>query len=431
MDEEKLSYTDKKLAAFTTQAGILAFIVSIVYFLIDLQFKNTFEVYLAIGIALVSLVVVYVNQKGFHNSARIISIIGADVIISCAIFIEPFEVGTVMIFIVVFVGAIVGFGLKNTRITVFLMGFTILSIFVSTFYSPFEKEIFSPAYIKFMFRFNFFITSFLTSFLVYLAIRLNYLAESALKKSKLQIQKKNNELAKVNSELDSFVYSASHDLKSPISSLKGLVNITKLTHEPTEVKSYLDMMEGRLIHLDKFISDIANYSRNARQVFNLSKINLRDLIENYLKGLEFLPNAGSIQVKIDVHHDFRINSDTTRLEMVLGNIISNAFKYYDPAKKQSFVSISASVSGSNTIIEIQDNGIGIPSDYLNKIFDMFVRAHSQSTGAGLGLFIVKESLEKLLGSIEVTSEEGIGSKFKITLPNEYAPEVLETKNDTA
>jgi signal transduction histidine kinase len=416
---ENLSPTDLKLVIFTTQAGILCFAVSVVYIFIDVTFNKTLDLFFASGAAITSVVSVYLNRKGFHNAARIVLIVGADIVISCAVFLEPFEAGTGMLFSVIVTGTIVGFGLNNSKITLFLLGFTVCSVLVTTFYSPFEKESFSPGYLEFVFRVTLLITIFFNSFLVYLAIRLNFLSESRLEKSALQIQQKNNELVKVNSELDRFVYSASHDLKSPITSLRGLVNLSRLIHDPSELKSHFSMMEERLIHLDKFISDIANYSRNARQTLRLSSVNVRKLIDDYLTVLMHLPEANSVKVSIEVPHHLTIISDKTRLEMVLGNIISNAFKYYDSSKGNSFIAIKLIANESTIEIEIEDNGIGIPNDYLGKIFDMFTRAHETAKGAGLGLYIVKETLLKLNGSIRVESNVGAGSKFTILLPVHY------------
>ncbi len=419
------SDNDDKLAAFTSQAAILTCIVSLVYLLIDLQFNNTVELYLALSVTLVSLCVIFVGRKGLHISARVIFIVAVDIIIGIAVLLEPIETGVAMLFSVAFIGTILGFGSKDTRITLVLLGFTVLSTIISILYSPFEKQLFTSQYLKTIFFINLFITIFLSSFLVYLAIILNLRSEASLKKSKLQIQEKNDELAKVNSELDRFVYSASHDLKSPITSVMGLINLSRLTDNPNEVKSYLNMMEGRLIHLNKFINDIASYSQNSRQALNLSTVKLKDLIDSYLSGLAYLPEASMVQVKIEVPDDLTIISDATRLEMVLGNIISNAFKYCDPAKENSFVNIRSVVNGRSLQVEVQDNGVGIPKDYLNRIFDMFFRGDHKAKGAGLGLYIVKETLEKLNGSILAESKVGVGSKFTINLPIKYKKEPQE------
>jgi signal transduction histidine kinase len=424
--------TDDKLAAFTSLAALLTFVVSLVYFLIDLTFGNKLELYLAFSVTLVSLLVVYLSKKALPISARIIFIVGANMIISVAVLLEPIETGVAMLFTVVFIGAILGFGSKSTQITLILLGFIVLSTLISILYSPFQKLNFTQEYLQVIFKINLLVTIFLSSSLVYFALILNLRSEERLKKSTFLIQEKNNELAKVNSELDRFVYSASHDLKSPITSALGLINLLRLTDSHSETNMYLNMMEGRLNHLNKFIGDIVSYSRNSRQTLNLTTIKLKDLINSYLKGLEFLPEASSIQVKVEVPDNLTIISDETRLEMVLGNIITNAFKYYDPTKEHSFVRIKSFVNGLSVQIEIQDNGVGIQNDYLNKVFDMFFRGHHKAKGAGLGLYIVKETLEKLNGSILVESKVGEGSQFTINLPIKYPSEPISdsirTKN---
>ncbi len=414
------------LEAFTLQAAILTGIVSLIYFLIDLKFNNTLELYLALGVTFVSLCVFYLGKKGLQVSARIVFIAGADILISVAVLLEPIETGVAMLFIIAVIGTILGFGSKHTTITLTLLGFIVLSTLISILYSPFEKQIFTSQYLKVIFYTNLFITIFFSSFLVYLALILNMRSAERLKKSMLLIEEKNEELAKVNSELDRFVYSASHDLKSPISSVLGLINVSRLTDNHIEIKNYLNMMEGRLLHLSKFIGDIASYSQNSRVSLNLTTVKLKNFIENYVAGLTYLPEASALKIKIEVPNELTIISDETRLEMVLGNIITNAFKYYDPSKEYRFVNIRSTVNEMSLQIEIQDNGVGIPSEYSDKIFDMFFSSDHKAKGAGLGLYIVKETLEKLNGTILVESKVGVGSKFKINLPIEYHSDTYET-----
>jgi hypothetical protein len=179
-----------KLEAFTLQAAILTGIVSLIYFLIDLKFNNTLELYLALSVTVVSLCVIYLGKKGLQISARIIFIAGADVLISVAVLLEPIETGVAMLFIIAFIGTILGFGSKHTTITFNLLGFIILSTLISILYSPFEKQIFTSQYLKVIFYTNLFITIFFSSFLVYIALILNMRSEERLKKSMLLIEEK-------------------------------------------------------------------------------------------------------------------------------------------------------------------------------------------------------------------------------------------------
>ena len=127
---------------------------------------------------------------------------------------------------------------------------------------------------------------------------------------------------------------------------------------------------------------------------------------------------GAEQIKIDINCaiNFKLLSDEKRLIVILNNLIGNAIKYRDDKKKKLFIEVSAQNKESGYEISITDNGLGIKQEFLSKIFDMFYRASESSTGSGLGLYIVKETVEKLKGKIEVQSEFGVGTSFTLLLP---------------
>ena len=131
-------------------------------------------------------------------------------------------------------------------------------------------------------------------------------------------------------------------------------------------------------------------------------------------GTKFFEN---IKKSILVNSKAPLYTDVYRLSVIINNLVSNAIKYRDANKQQSLISIEASISESNLFVVFTDNGIGISQDYINKIFDMFFRATDRSEGAGLGLYIVKETVEKLHGDIRVESKMGEGTVFTIRVPN--------------
>jgi signal transduction histidine kinase len=180
------------------------------------------------------------------------------------------------------------------------------------------------------------------------------------------------------------------------------------------------MMDERMIHLDKFITDISSYSRNARVDLDLKFVPLKKIVRECIGGLMYAPEAEKTKVNMNIQDDLTILSDQTRLEIIVGNIISNAFKYQDRTKANPTIEISAILLPSSVEITIADNGIGIPNEYISKIFDMFFQAHDRAKGSGLGLYIVKETLEKLNGSITVNTEIEKGSTFTISLPSHYS-----------
>lgn len=232
--------------------------------------------------------------------------------------------------------------------------------------------------------------------------------------SKKEIECKNKNLLLANSELDRFVYSASHDLRSPITSLKGLIQITLLEEDPNQIKDYLNLMYQSLNKQDQFISDIIDYSKNNRKEVILETVSLKDLFNEVLATLMHLENAE----KMNFTHDFtidKIKSDGLRLKIIISNLLSNAIKYADNSKQQMSISIKTFSDEAFYKIEITDNGTGIKDKIKAHIFEMYFGTN-KNKGTGLGLYIVKETVEKMKGYIEVISEYNIGSKFIVAIP---------------
>jgi signal transduction histidine kinase len=123
-----------------------------------------------------------------------------------------------------------------------------------------------------------------------------------------------------------------------------------------------------------------------------------------------------VSFKEELSKDFIVLSDKVRLKIILNNLLSNALKYHDPEKNDSVVSIQANHSNELLHILVEDNGLGIDSDQLPKIFDMFYRASVNSTGSGLGLYIARETIKKLNGKITAESTPGVGTRFILEIP---------------
>lgn len=236
---------------------------------------------------------------------------------------------------------------------------------------------------------------------------------SDLKITEATLQFKNKELQQTNRELDRFVYSASHDLSAPLKSVRGLINISR--YDPNAVNLYLEKMEISITKLEEFINEILDYARNKRMDVDLEAVRLKDLCQEVINNLKFMEGYPLVTIRIQVDPEVRVISDRMRLKMVVSNIISNAVKFQ---RKQvaAEIEIRCRQEMSNTIIEIQDNGIGMKPETQAKIFDMFYRGTDAEKGSGLGLYIAREVVEKLRGSITVKSELGEGSQFTIRLP---------------
>lgn len=237
------------------------------------------------------------------------------------------------------------------------------------------------------------------------------------KKIETELLLKNDELTKTNAELDKFVYSASHDLRAPVASMLGLVDLARMEKNPENLIQLFELQVKSLKRMDSFIHDIIDYSRNTRLELAFSIIDFQSIINEAFEQLNFINNSAQITKNISINQLATFVSDSKRIQIVINNIISNAIKYYDAGKNDSFVNVDIEIDEQNAVLTIADNGIGIHENELAKIFNMFYRATEIGKGSGLGLYIVKEVVEKLKGKIEYKSTYGLGTEVKITLFN--------------
>ncbi|MBX2896128.1 MAG: PAS domain S-box protein [Cyclobacteriaceae bacterium] len=229
--------------------------------------------------------------------------------------------------------------------------------------------------------------------------------------------KNNQELQSTNSELDRFVYSVSHDLRSPLASILGLVSLVEKESKEEGTHQYARMIRDSIERLDNFIRNILNYSRNNRLEPTIASVQVKPLITE-ISNLFALSEAGTrIHFEVEVEEYAEFFTDKQRLIIVLENLIGNAIKFADLEKGKPFVRISGYTTEQNLHLEVEDNGIGIELEYLNKIFNMFFRLDVNKAGSGLGLYIVQETLKKLGGCIHVSSDGRTGTCFVIQIPN--------------
>lgn len=230
------------------------------------------------------------------------------------------------------------------------------------------------------------------------------------------LRKRNKELKRVNRELDHFLYSTAHDMRSPLSSLLGLIHIARHEDSHRQFVSYHDMMEKSIQRQEQFIDQIVSFSKNKITTLLPEKLDWKKLISEILEYHNFAEGAHRIDKQVVIHQAMDFYTDKSRVTIILNNLVSNAIRYADLQKENPFIRIEVAVSASEAILEFSDNGIGIAKDHLTKIFDMFYRAHSDSKGSGLGLFILLKTVKRMRGSVLVKSEEKVGTTFVIRLP---------------
>lgn len=241
---------------------------------------------------------------------------------------------------------------------------------------------------------------------------------SATKNFESTLLEKNQELTKINRELDQFVYSVSHDLRSPLLSIKGILSVIDENVSHEENQMYLSLIEKSVNRLDSTIIEILDFSRNARLDQTYSRFNFRDMVQDIFSDLAYV-TEDKVELKLKIEAEEIIESDKARLEILMKNLISNGIKYRKASSEISYVRVSLNETESSYVIVVEDNGEGISKDNQLKVFDMFYRASTSSSGTGLGLYICKDIVSKMDGNMELTSELGVGTQIRLTLPKNY------------
>lgn len=235
------------------------------------------------------------------------------------------------------------------------------------------------------------------------------------KRAEEKIVRTNQELSKRNTELDNFVYSVSHDLRAPIASVLGLINLAKKDKDTSMKDMYLEMINKSALQQDDFIKEILDQSRNSRLEVKREEILFEPLIDETFSQLKFATSTGqSVEKVIHIEQKQPFYSDRWRLKVILNNLISNAIRYRNG--KDPVIKVNIVIDENLAKLAIQDNGKGIDKDHLPNIYKMFYRATDDGAGSGLGLYIVKEAIDKLNGQIEIESEVGKGTIVKLAIP---------------
>lgn len=233
-------------------------------------------------------------------------------------------------------------------------------------------------------------------------------------KAKIDLRNKILELEKTNNELNRFIYSISHELRAPLVSVIGIVNLVKMEDLYDSCGEYWNLVETCSNRLDYYIKKTLQYYKNAKNVSDHTPVDFKSLITG-LVDLYGYDNKDTA-FNINVVQDIPFIGDAFRIEVILGNLISNAVSYQKENEENKTVNIDVIVSENEVTVSVNDNGMGILKEHLDKIFNQFFTGKMHH-GSGLGLFIVKEALNMINGTICVNSSIEVGTTFKITIPN--------------
>jgi len=232
--------------------------------------------------------------------------------------------------------------------------------------------------------------------------------------NKLLAEKTQN-LDKAREELDRFAYSTSHDLRAPLASILGIIQVAKLEKKYLE-DSYFQMIELMAVKLDQYTRNVIEYYQNDKKDKQLKSVLFHVLADELIAEVKVFKDTSLIDFILNIEQEEAFFGDEFRIKLILNNLISNAFTYRDPNKKRTIIHVTISANRNSASISIEDNGIGMDKEHLGHIFEMFYRSSNDKQGFGLGLFIVNEAVNKLDGEISVLSTVGEGSCFRIFLP---------------
>ena len=217
-----------------------------------------------------------------------------------------------------------------------------------------------------------------------------------------------------NAELDAFFYRISHDLKGPISSLLGLTSIALKEVKDPYALEFIERQHVQTERLNAIITGLIKLTRLNQGELHKAKIDFNKLVDGCISSFSTLENFSAITIRKEIQPDIEFHSEWTLVNAILQNLIENAIKY--SRADSPYVQINVHKERESVVIEVHDNGQGIPAEHQSRIFEVFYRATQTSTGTGLGLYILKRSVDRLKGTIDIQSEVGSGSTFTVRLP---------------
>jgi len=414
----KLSEFDEKRALLTAQLCVVAILTLSISIIIDLVNFYFFPIPFNLGAIVLSLVSLWLNRNGKFMAAKLLLILTINLLVLFLISRMPLGMGFYLYSTCITIGILIAIGYEQMLLgAVLAFGSTIAFLLVMSI-SPTDPEA-SGSDADFVYKnlmITFFVSGTANATMIYYLLRDNFLYEQMLLGKDSDLSAKNKQLESANAKLDRFFYSTSHDLRAPLNSMQGLVQLMEMSNDVKELHSYANLLKGRVHNMDNFIRKFSEYARSSRQEISHETINLRQFVLENLENLNYFGHGDRVRRIVDIPESVTIDTDSIRLQTVLGNLFSNAIKYQDYSRSDLYLRVGYQQLDGRHQILVEDNGIGMTREDLDRIFGMFFRVNRNIEGTGLGLFIVKEALDRIGGTVDVSSEPGVGTKFTVSLP---------------
>lgn len=235
--------------------------------------------------------------------------------------------------------------------------------------------------------------------------------------SRIELRQKNEALQEANAQLEKFIYSASHDLRAPIVSIKGIIQLARMEATDTKTEHYFQLIDRSLMKLDGFVQNIIHYYQNMKSEEAIQPVELEHFIDDVISQYRYYEDADKLAIRREVVTHGPFHSDVYRLKIILGNLLANAIRYQDETKEKREIEIHVVQNSEKMILKVSDNGIGFEDDILQSVSEMLSSNNHKSPGTGVGLYLVREAVNKLGGKVQLFSVKGEYSRFMIEIPN--------------
>ncbi|HEY8399905.1 MAG TPA: PAS domain-containing sensor histidine kinase, partial [Cytophagaceae bacterium] len=229
------------------------------------------------------------------------------------------------------------------------------------------------------------------------------------------------ELKRINADLDNFVYTASHDLKAPVSNIEGLITgledyLNEKSLITEDIRMMIKLINQSVMKFRDTIKDLTEITKIQKNLEDdVSDVSCEEILNDVKLSISDMISSTNAIIHTHLGDCRHIKFSRKNLKSIIYNLLSNAIKYRSPDRTPEIYIRFDKVDGYYLLI-VKDNGLGLTSEQKLKVFNMFKRLHTHVEGTGIGLYIVKRIIENVGGKIEVESEKGVGSTFKVYIP---------------
>jgi signal transduction histidine kinase len=231
-------------------------------------------------------------------------------------------------------------------------------------------------------------------------------------------QSHDDDLQKANDLISQFITSCSHSMRGPLKSIVGVVNLLRNTEaNPGSAEMLLDMIMKNTDRMEHMLDEMEHFLENTRREIQTETVNSLEALEDLLEQQRAAAKAADVVCTTSIQYHAPCYADRSRISVILNNLVQNSIHFRDENKDIPTVNVDIYSNTLNTILTVTDNGIGIEEEFHSQIFQLFFRASANSRGAGIGLYVVSQAVEKMKGSISLQSAPGVGSTFTVTIPN--------------